>query len=423
MKQTTIELVDSPRPFAIEELFYSTTDHRGIITGCNDVFVRVSGFTECELIGQPHNIIRHPDMPRCVFQLLWDFLQSGRPIGAYVKNLAKTGEYYWVFAYAAPIEDGYLSIRLKPSSDFFDAIAPVYQELLQVEAEFGDEWREGMAAAGSQLMRTLRSLGFLEYEDFMQEGLRRELAARDAVMSTEQPSQSAGDLDFHPARLEEESLRALFHGVSEMAGMRARLREVEENLQRFSFSLKMLSLNTSVRSRRVGDEGRTLDVISQEVSRISDGLQENMGQLNQDVNDLQSKLGTACFSASAARLQGEMATSFAQRSSEKSGAMQELTLLTTVAGRAKECALENLQGLRSNIRGFRRFINDLTETITALDFAYISGRTEASRLTDGESFEVLLSELKTMTKQSIQNLSDLEATAVGVDRFLGEHAS
>ena len=80
--------------FAFEELFYSRTDPRGVIRSGNDVFQRISGFEWPELIGAPHRIVRHPDTPRAVFRILWDAIQKGNPMGAYVKNRTKSGEFY-----------------------------------------------------------------------------------------------------------------------------------------------------------------------------------------------------------------------------------------------------------------------------------------------------------------------------------------
>jgi PAS domain S-box-containing protein len=88
--------------FGEEEIIVSKTDPNGRITYANDVFLRVSGYSEAEVIAQPHSMIRHPDMPRCVFQLLWSTIQRGQEIFAYVVNMAKSGDHYWVFAHVTP---------------------------------------------------------------------------------------------------------------------------------------------------------------------------------------------------------------------------------------------------------------------------------------------------------------------------------
>ena len=85
------------------DFIVSKTDLKGRITYCNRIFIEFSGFTESELLGAPHNLIRHPDMPRGVFQLLWDTLANGDEIFAYVKNMSKDGGFYWVRPMSLPI--------------------------------------------------------------------------------------------------------------------------------------------------------------------------------------------------------------------------------------------------------------------------------------------------------------------------------
>jgi aerotaxis receptor len=109
----------SPRnqesPFKNDEFFFSITDERGVIEAGNDVFTRISGYAIEEMIGNPHSIVRHPDMPRVVFKLLWGTIKQRQPIVAYVKNMAQDGSYYWVLASVFPIGKRYASIRIKPT--------------------------------------------------------------------------------------------------------------------------------------------------------------------------------------------------------------------------------------------------------------------------------------------------------------------
>lgn len=172
---------DSPggeAAFGIDEIFYSRTDLRGVLKAGNDVFQRVSGYPWEKLIGAPHRVIRHPDMPRAVFWLLWDWIKKGRPIAAYVKNRSETGEYYWVIAAVLPIHEGYLSVRIKPSSALFPKVRAVYAELLKAEAE------EGLSPERSAqlLMQRLKEHGFTDYADFMTKALDMEQASRDQIL-------------------------------------------------------------------------------------------------------------------------------------------------------------------------------------------------------------------------------------------------
>jgi len=127
------------RSFAEEEIIVSKTDLKGRITYANQVFARVAGYRVDELLGQPHSIVRHPDMPRCVFKLLWDTIEAKQEIFAYVLNMAKNGDHYWVFANVTPTLDrtgniiGYHSNRRKPDRDKIEKVVPLYQALLAEE--------------------------------------------------------------------------------------------------------------------------------------------------------------------------------------------------------------------------------------------------------------------------------------------------
>ena len=123
-----------------DDLIVSKTDLTGRITYANDVFCKVAGYSETELLGQQHSIIRHPDMPRAVFKYLWDTIHDGREVFAYVKNLARSGDFYWVFAHVTPSLDvnrktvGFHSNRRVADPRIVrDVIAPLYAELLREE--------------------------------------------------------------------------------------------------------------------------------------------------------------------------------------------------------------------------------------------------------------------------------------------------
>ncbi|MEI6034469.1 MAG: PAS domain-containing protein [Verrucomicrobiae bacterium] len=157
--------------FAEDEVIVSKTDLKGAITYANDVFVRISGYTEAELLGQPHNILRHPAMPRCVFQLLWTTIQGGQEIFAYVLNLAKTGDEYWVFAHVTPSYDlsgrhiGYHSNRRVPHPEALAKVRPLYAALLQEEARHASH-KDGTAASFRLIEKTLADSG-LTYSQFV----------------------------------------------------------------------------------------------------------------------------------------------------------------------------------------------------------------------------------------------------------------
>jgi aerotaxis receptor len=129
--QRQVLVSDVEVPYPEGRLIVSSTDPNGVITHVNQSFIDMSGFTEDELVGQPHYILRHPDMPPAAFKDLWDTVKSGNRWQGYVKNLRKDGAYYWVYATViANIRDGevrgYTSVRRKPSRKKVDECIALY---------------------------------------------------------------------------------------------------------------------------------------------------------------------------------------------------------------------------------------------------------------------------------------------------------
>ena len=159
------------RFFDSNDIIVSKTDVSGKMTYVNDVFIQISGYVEPELIGKPHSMIRNPDMPKCVFWLLWDYLKRGEEIFAYVNNRCKNGDNYWVFAHATPNFDergqivGFHSNRRVPERRAIDAVKPLYAQLLSIEQTAANS-RDGMEQSKSALMQTLKQIG-KPYDEFV----------------------------------------------------------------------------------------------------------------------------------------------------------------------------------------------------------------------------------------------------------------
>ncbi|MEN8303468.1 MAG: PAS domain-containing protein [Campylobacterota bacterium] len=149
-----------------DDFIVSKTDLKGRITYGNDIFIKMSGYSEKELLNAPHSILRHRDMPKIVFHLLWDRIKNKKPINAYVKNLTKNGDFYWVFANVTASLDnsgniiGYYSVRRKPSKKGVDAVEGLYSELLAVEKS------QGLEASGKVLENKLIEMG-VNYDELV----------------------------------------------------------------------------------------------------------------------------------------------------------------------------------------------------------------------------------------------------------------
>lgn len=160
------------RFFDDDEIIVSKTDLKGHLTYANDVFLRLADMTEAEAIGQPHSVIRHPDMPRAVFKLLWDTLGTGKEIFAYVVNRSKNGDHYWVLAHVTPSRNaageivGYHSNRRVPDRRILETvIIPLYKQLLEIEERHQNR-KEGMNEAFNMLVNLLKEKG-VAYDEFI----------------------------------------------------------------------------------------------------------------------------------------------------------------------------------------------------------------------------------------------------------------
>lgn len=154
-----------------DEIIVSKTDPKGHLLYINDVFVEISKYSEAELIGQPHSIVRHPDMPRSVFKLLWDTITTGQELFAYIVNLSKDGGHYWVLAHVTPTFDatgnivGYHSNRRAPAPAAVAQIENLYRDILRAENMAGST--PAALEAGTQLLHaTLQQRG-VTYDEFV----------------------------------------------------------------------------------------------------------------------------------------------------------------------------------------------------------------------------------------------------------------
>lgn len=167
-----VQATTTERFFDRDELIVSKTDLKGHLTYVNRTFMAISNYDEHELLGQPHSLIRHPDMPRCVFKLLWDRLRTGSEIFAYVKNMTKSGDFYWVLAHVTPSLVsggeivGYHSNRRVPDRRVIDGvIVPLYKSLKMIENAEPDR-RNGLEKSSHRLEAVLKEKG-IGYDEFI----------------------------------------------------------------------------------------------------------------------------------------------------------------------------------------------------------------------------------------------------------------
>ena len=159
------------RKLGENDLTVSKTNLKGHITYANDVFLDMAEYSLKQVLNQPHSMIRSEAMPRCVFQLLWEYLQDGREIFAYVVNATKNNDHYWVFAHVTPSCDAdgniisYHSNRRAPSDGAIEVIKGLYEVLLAEENKLTNR-KEGQKAGYALLLKILEEKG-VDYDEFV----------------------------------------------------------------------------------------------------------------------------------------------------------------------------------------------------------------------------------------------------------------
>ncbi len=198
MESTAVEPTGDERRFEPEQMFFSTTDRRGVIATVNSTFVGLSRYGESELVGAPHNIIRHPDMPGAVFHIMWGRLLAGMSMMGYVKNLAKDGAHYLTFTTVTPLNEAFISVRSTVTRpDLWEPVSRAYAETRALE----NQWRaEGLSKtqAASQgaadLSARLAALGFPTYDDLIRTLVPAEVDERRRLAPPKAPHTSPGEM-------------------------------------------------------------------------------------------------------------------------------------------------------------------------------------------------------------------------------------
>ena len=383
----------------MKEMFFSRTDAKGLIEAGNDVFVNISGYSRQELIGAPHNIIRHPDMPKCVFRLFWETLKAGKAIAAYVKNMANDGTYYWVMAIAIPVKSGYLSVRIKPSSALFTRAQDLYRSALAAE-------KSGSIEEGSSvLIKGLESAGFKNYESFMTAALCAELKARDEFLAAQISSDKKvtfGQNSFEAATgkvaAAAESGASIYQQIFSKLDAFRQASEVfcaeSSSLLKEFRDLRHLSLNMMISAAKFGHEADTLSVVSSRFQALTDEIERHLKAFLRASEEITAGLERSSLNIAALKTQVDMVAYFVGESLEKAvgGEGSVAEAFTDVAenqpafqelsARSLNEVQEALRQLHGSVRGFSQSIEEISTFVNGLSLIRLVGSVESSR-TDG----------------------------------------
>jgi aerotaxis receptor len=387
-----LPVVDAEVPFTFEELFFSRTDWRGVIQAGNTVFQRVSMYDWSGLIQKPHNVIRHPDMPKGVFWLLWDMIKRGEPVGAYVKNRAQDGRYYWVFAIVTPIEGGYLSVRLKPDSPMFAAVAQEYASLI---ASVPDN-KAGAKIGAEVLLQRLAALGYDDYASFMAVALSREIAARD-----------------HRLGRRPDAAIVCFDEL--LTAAKSLLKQADLIFEAYSRS-EYVPINLRVQAAHLGPSGTVIDTISNNYSLISTEIRNNMDRFITSAASVLKTINDGLFLLCTATIQREAAEQFRREIAQSQNAGggdrdAEMRLLEAQRIHYRQKTIEGLAAINDRAGSFRRNCAEMKRLAAGLEVTRIMGKMESARLTvvkDG--LNELIDDLEAFQTTISDNLKDIDTS-------------
>lgn len=397
------------RPFEIQELFFSTTDRAGVIRSGNEVFRRVADFETLEqMVGRPHNVIRHADMPRAVFRLLWDYLEADKTVCAYVKNQAQDGAFYWVVALVVPIAGGYLSVRFKPSSPIFQIVQELYGSMRSIEIQAGDKPKvrdEGMRLAGEHLAQALNELGFADYDTFMRTAIATEMGSRAQAMEmsgiTRPEFDSSGVLGstLQECYAFERTLDRMFLQVGGFLDLIGRLESKSSFLSNLAEEISLLALNSIISCQRHGEAGRGLAVVAEHLSAISRECATVITDMTVSIQALIGALRESAFYISAAKLQVEISVVFLGELITKSNGINigrqhdDLHMLAKSFVRSVSDTDRTLPLLLDPIDSVTSELRELSRMMRALSRVHLIGQVEAAHLQGADTFLQLFNEV------------------------------
>ena len=438
-----IEPKNIESPFGLDELFFSITDPKGVILTGNDVFQKVAKMEREELIGKPHNVIRHPDMPRVIFKAVWDTIKAGKPFVGYVKNMAKDGSYYWVLAAIYPVMDKegqilrYISIRLKPSSSIFELIPGLYKEILEVEI------KEGMEEAAVFMQEKLKELGFENYEEFSKKAFFEEIKSREAILASGQMQSCQVDLttvneenaDFIDILCNLQTLfyrinryfNEIFHKVELFLNLNEELNKKSKFIYELAEDIRLLSLNASIESYKVKKEGVSFSTLSHEMRKNAELSERKIVQMSSLIDDTKKDIEDIGFNILTSKLIIEMITFFIKEmiqnlsnatvtEEKKQEVINNINELFNLLSDYSQKLAQNVYVTKSKLRSIFYNIQELNVMINRLDFIHINGLIESAHTKeDGGGFNIIFSQMLKLIEAAKQEIVNLETSILSAD--------
>ena len=415
--RTNLPVVDREFHLPDHATLMSTTDAHSRITHANAAFIAVSGFDEHELLGQPHNIVRHPDMPPCAFADMWATLQAGEAWTGIVKNRRKTGEYYWVRANVTPLVRGariigYLSVRTKPSREEVAAAQTLYRSL-----------RDGPRASRTLHRGLVRHAGLLRWTSLRQNlpvRWRLRLPVLAVTAAGVATTLAAGNPSVGIATTL--ALAALVMAWLEF--------DVSRPLEKVLHQARQISTgdrSESLHMDRVDEIGLTLRTVNQmglmfrwiidDVGTQARLVRTVSGDIAQGNGDLSARTEQAAASLEQTAASMEQMSSSVRSNSEAASRAAGLAVVAMAAADSGGSAVLQMTATMDEITASSRKIADIVGLIDSIAFQTnilaLNAAVEAARAGDqGRGFAVVASEVRSLARRSTEAAKEIK-TLIG----------
>jgi len=373
--------------FAAESIITSATDPRGVIQFANDTFVEVGGYPLEELINAPHKILRHPDMPKGVFYLMWECLKAGQPVCAYVKNKTKSGGYYWVLAVVTHTENGYLSARIRPGSELFEATKEMYVSLLQEEKDNNLTPEQ----SGPRLLEMLKEAGYPSLDAYSVAALDMEFKNRDII---------------------EPGLVNSFALMDELAVIIKDMQDLVNSIEQGFERVRGEPVNLRILAGRLEGAGAALGTISQNYDAMAKEMHGLVGRLHDPENgslvQMYSAVSQGRWSMQIAQLLGEAHGNCSKAEAENEGCL----MLKEHHERLQQRSRSRLIEISSIGKSIPDICRSLRRRINGLDVVKLLCKVESGRMRDVDSgLDGIIARLENFHDNTDRHLADLSAKA------------
>ncbi|MBO9401293.1 PAS domain-containing protein [Shimia sp. R9_3] len=373
--------------FPAEKILVSATDQRGVITCVSESFCEIAGYSSDELMGAPHKIVRHPDMPKGVFYLVWETLKAGRPICTYVKNRTKSGDYYWVLAVITITENGFLSSRIKPEAELFEKTKKIYSTLLREEAQ-------GLTPeqSAAKFKEMLAEEGFPNLEAYSGFALNAEFKSRNII--SPELAQSFASMD---------DLELLIRDMQNLVD------NIEQGFER----VRGEPVNLRILAGRLEGAGAALGTISQNYDAMAKEMHGLVGRLHDpETGALQQMYKAVVYGRSTLQTSQLFDEAFKAAQAQENQSEADARMLQEHGEKLQSLCRSRIIEISSIGKSIPDICRSLRRRINGLDVVKLLCKVESGRMRDVDSgLDGIIARLENFHDNTDRHLAELSGKA------------